>query len=213
MEIEGRTREEAYPGRCFVAWRKLEDERRLVLTYEAVTARSNMARDAGPIHDAFHLLSDDVDVGAWVAELDREPRDPFEPSGFTALFVAIVDPVRMELSYLNAGSVPPFVRRAEDGVVERLPLSRPALGLIEGLPPERVSRVALAPRDVILCTSSDIVEATNATQEDFGEARVLEVLAEADRTPLFLLLAHLFERLDEFRGRRDDQAVALAMRF
>ena len=214
MEIEGRTREEAHPGRCFATWRRLDGERRAVLMFESATSHANMAHEAVAIHDGFHgRFPNDADIGEWVAGLNERLLVSAGLGEYAKVFVAVVDPVRMELSYVNAGSFPQFLYRAEQGIVERLPFNYPALALVE-LDPAPASQISLAPGDVLLCTNDGLTEMRNSASEEFGERGVLEFLREEPvaGTPAFELLARLFERLDAFGEADARQPAALAVR-
>jgi phosphoserine phosphatase RsbU/P len=117
---------------------------------------------------------------------------------FTTAFLAEYDPVRHTLDYINAGHNNPILRRAS-GQIERLDVG----GLPFGIMPEAKypsATVTLAPNDWLIIFTDGLVEAENARQEEYGEARTLSVLeAGVSATPADLL-KRLMSALDLFVG-------------
>jgi sigma-B regulation protein RsbU (phosphoserine phosphatase) len=92
---------------------------------------------------------------------------------FASLFWGAYDPARARLTYVSAGHCPGFVvgRRG----IERLDSSGPVLGL---LPQSCFAQVAVAfeQDDLLVLYSDGIVEAANASGEEFGEDRLCAAL-------------------------------------
>jgi len=93
---------------------------------------------------------------------------------FISLFFALFDPASGELAYSNAGHNPPLLIRAS-GKVEWLTGGGPVLGIVPDACYEEV-RCILNSGDVAVLYSDGVTDATNAHDEDFGEARLSEVL-------------------------------------
>jgi sigma-B regulation protein RsbU (phosphoserine phosphatase) len=117
---------------------------------------------------------------------------------FTTAFLAEYDPVRGTFDYINAGHNTPILRRA-NGQIERLDVG----GLPFGILPDAKygsASVTLSPGDWMIIFTDGLVEAENARQEEYGEARVFTVLeAEKSGTPADLL-KRLMADLDLFVG-------------
>lgn len=117
---------------------------------------------------------------------------------FTTAFLAEYDPARRTLDYINAGHNNPILRRA-GGQIERLD----AGGLPFGIMPDvsyTSGRVVLAPNDWLVIFTDGLVEAENARQEEYGEARVLSVLDAGTAAAPADLLKRLMAGLDLFVG-------------
>jgi len=117
---------------------------------------------------------------------------------FTTAFLAEYDPARRSFDYINAGHNHPILRRA-GGQIERLDIG----GLPFGITPEakyESASVTLAPADWLVIFTDGLVEAVNAREEDYGEARVLSVLESAQSTSPADLLKRLMFELDVFVG-------------
>jgi phosphoserine phosphatase RsbU/P len=117
---------------------------------------------------------------------------------FTTAFLAEYDPVNRTLHYINAGHNNPILRRA-DGNIERLDVG----GLPFGIMPEvkyESATVTLPPGDWLVIFTDGVVEAENARQDEFGEARLLAAI-EAGHTGIPAdMLKRLMADLDLFVG-------------
>lgn len=117
---------------------------------------------------------------------------------FTTAFLAEYDAAHRSIDYINAGHNNPILRRA-NGQIERLDVG----GLPFGIQPEsqyQCARVTLAPGDWLILFTDGLVEAENARQEEYGEARVLSVLEAAKSLEPADLLKRLMAELDLFVG-------------
>jgi len=108
---------------------------------------------------------------------------------FASLFWGAYDVDRAQLSYVNAGHCPGFVvgRRG----IERLDSTGPVLGL---LPQSRFEQVTVnfEQGDLLVLYSDGIIEAANASGEEFGEDRLCTALdrckgASAEETRVEIL--------------------------
>jgi phosphoserine phosphatase RsbU/P len=117
---------------------------------------------------------------------------------FTTAFLAEYDTTRRVFNYINAGHNNPILRRS-NGSIERLDVG----GLPLGIQPEakyESASVTLAPGDWLIIFTDGLVEAVNATDEEFDEPRLLTALgAGVSGTPKELL-DRLMANLDLFVG-------------
>lgn len=117
---------------------------------------------------------------------------------FTTAFLAEYDASRRVFDYINAGHNNPILRRA-NGAIERLDVG----GLPLGIMPEaqyQSASVALQPGDWLIIFTDGLVEAENARQEEYGEARLLNAIAlGANGTP-DEMLKRLMTEVDVFVG-------------
>jgi sigma-B regulation protein RsbU (phosphoserine phosphatase) len=131
---------------------------------------------------------------------------------FTTGFFAELAPAARTLSFVNAGHNAPILRRAT-GSVERLEAGGLPLG-IEGGASYTSTSVTLAPGDVLVIFTDGLVEAFNDGGEEFGEARLLEALADAPLGSAREIQLHLLLRVDSFVGstRQHDDITCLVMK-
>src|SRR3984957_6597197 len=115
---------------------------------------------------------------------------------FTTAFLAEYDPVRRTVHYINAGHNNPILRRAS-GPIERLDVG----GLPFGILPEakyEAATVTLAQADWLIIFPDGLIEAKNARQEEYGEARLLSALESGKLVEPAELLKHLMAEVELF---------------
>jgi len=117
---------------------------------------------------------------------------------FTTAFLAEYDPIRRTVDYINAGHNNPILRRTS-GQIERLDVG----GLPFGILPETKydsASVTLAPGDWLVIFTDGLVEAENARQEDYGEARLLTAIEAGKSVEPADMLKRLMAEVDLFVG-------------
>jgi serine phosphatase RsbU (regulator of sigma subunit) len=118
---------------------------------------------------------------------------------FTTAFLAEYDAARRTFHYINAGHNNPILRRAS-GLIERLDVGGLPLGILPDAKYESAS-VTLAPGDWLIIFTDGLVEAENARQEEYGEARLLSAISAATATTPNEMLQRLMAELDLFVGQ------------
>ncbi len=106
------------------------------------------------------------------------------PERFASLFWCYYEPESQVLRYVNAGHLPPMLVRRNGGEVciQRLTEGGPVLGLLPAAE-YRQGRAAVSPGDLLILYSDGVVEAANASGEQFDEDRLLELIREnSDRS-------------------------------
>lgn len=142
-----------------------------------------------------------------------------EGSMFATVLLAVLDTASHRLRYCRAGHVPPWIRRAADGSIERLDaLGGIPMGLFEDAEYES-HEVGMAPGDLLLVVSDGVTEAEapgdgNVQFGDAGVEACLRSYAGEDDAPL-TLLALLLSRVRAHEAGRPagDDLAALAVRF
>ena len=117
---------------------------------------------------------------------------------FTTAFLSEYDPVNRTLHYINAGHNNPILRRA-NGNIERLDVG----GLPFGIMPETkydAATITLSPGDWLVIFTDGVVEAENARQDEFGEARLLSTIEAVQTGTPADMLKRLMADLDLFVG-------------
>ena len=117
---------------------------------------------------------------------------------FTTAFLAEYDPVYRTMHYINAGHNNPILRRAS-GQIERLDVG----GLPFGIMPEvnyDAATITLAPGDWLVIFTDGLVEAVNARDEEYGEARLLTAIEDGKALEPADMLKRLMAELDLFVG-------------
>jgi sigma-B regulation protein RsbU (phosphoserine phosphatase) len=96
------------------------------------------------------------------------------PEKFATLFYGVLNPVLHTMTYANAGHDWPFLIAA-DGTFTRLQKGGLMLGLFEEFKFED-DHISFNPGELLVIQSDGITEAMNSRQEEFGEAKLQELL-------------------------------------
>jgi sigma-B regulation protein RsbU (phosphoserine phosphatase) len=117
-----------------------------------------------------------------------------------------------KMVYCNAGHNPPLVIGASG--VRRLECGGPIVGLFEGATYEEET-VWLSPGDWLIVFSDGISEAMSATNDEYGEARIIDVIQRNAAVEPQRLLETLFADVREFtRGAaQSDDITAMVLRY
>src|SRR5580692_10956847 len=131
---------------------------------------------------------------------------------FTTAFLSEYDAVRRIFTYINAGHNNPILRRST-GLIERLDVG----GLPLGIRPEaqyESASIAVAPGDWLLIFTDGLVEAENASQDEYGETRLLNAIAAGAAGTPAEMLNRLMAELDLFVGNtpQHDDVTCLLVR-
>jgi phosphoserine phosphatase RsbU/P len=124
------------------------------------------------------LVDEGLETARLVERLNAQVLRHSPPSRFITLFFSIYDPGSGVLQFVNAGHLPPLLRRA-DGRVERvgeLDGGGLALGMFEGAT-YATSQIVIAPGDLLVLFSDGITEAENPAGQAFEEAGLQSVVA------------------------------------
>jgi serine phosphatase RsbU (regulator of sigma subunit)/dihydrofolate reductase len=159
------------------------------------------------------VLSGTGDLGAKVANVNRLLFDASGSSHYATFFYAELDCASRTLHYVNGGHNPPAVLRKESGEwrVLRLEDGGPVIGLLPGTTYTE-QMLHLLPGDILLAFTDGISEAMNASEDEWGEDRMI---AEAQAHPELAaeeLLQHLFRAADAFAAgapQHDDMTMVV----
>ena len=159
------------------------------------------------------LAEDESTPAALVARLNKVTCANCPSNRFITFFYGILDPATGELAFANAGHNPPFLVRAS-GIVERLSDGGPVLGILP-FAPYNQQQARLEPGDLLVIYSDGVTEATNTSDEEFGEERLTGVLKAHRNAPASAIVSAIRESLNQFtRGapQADDITLVVARR-
>lgn len=131
---------------------------------------------------------------------------------FTTAFLAEIDTAGGEFTYINAGHNWPVLRRAS-GAIERFETG----GLPLGIRPNAVYECGsgqLSAGDLFVIFTDGLVEAENDLQDEYGEERMLNVLAGLGQASAAEALGRLTASVNAFVGatRQHDDITCLVLR-
>ena len=129
---------------------------------------------------------------------------------YVTFFFAVYDARTRNLSYTNAGHLPPILFR--DGKIERLRTGGTVVGLFPSVTYE-VGEIRLEPNDLLLAYTDGITEPENTYGEEFGESRLLEVARGMLNASPEVMVTEIYRSVDEWTGSpelQDDMTLVLA---
>ena len=175
--------------------------------HSAVRAYSFAGEEVGEVDRAAGPFSS---PGQMLGLLNRHLYRSTQPEKYATLFLAHYDSETRALTYSNGGQLPPFVLCA-NGSIRRLECGGSVVGLLDGLSYEQAS-VTLDPGDILIAYSDGVTEPENDFG-DFGEERLLEIVARNRHLALPSIASHVLQALRAWIGegeQPDDITLVLA---
>jgi serine phosphatase RsbU (regulator of sigma subunit) len=160
------------------------------------------------------LVDEGLEASRLATRLNAQVARHSPTSRFITLFYGVYDPRDGTIEYINAGHLPPMIRRADQRIERVDPTAGGiALGLFEGST-YSTHRVALAPGDAIVLYSDGITEAENARGEPFDEAGLARVLSAHAASDPEATARAILDAVDRHAGevRLHDDLTALVLR-
>ena len=129
---------------------------------------------------------------------------------FVTVFYAVFCPVTGQLTYANAGHNPPYLRSAEGRVK---PLDAVS-DLVLGMGPETFQQHTeqLGPGDLLILYTDGVTESFDTAAQPYGEARLLELLTQQEKTHPEQFVEAIFSSVNGFAvgaPQADDITVAV----
>ena len=130
---------------------------------------------------------------------------------FTTAFLAELDPVTLEMAYINAGHNPPVLQRAR-GEIERLEAGGFPLGIRLDAEYE-LGHVVLGRGDLLAVLTDGLADAENERGEEYGETRLVELFQQPPSGTAASELKRIMSAVDAFVGaaRQHDDITALIL--
>jgi phosphoserine phosphatase RsbU/P len=141
------------------------------------------------------------DLAAATSELNDALYQSSTAERYSTLFCGALNSSRNQMTYVNAGHIPPFIVRASGNIERPLEGDLPA-----GLMPSVCYHqhvVHIAPGDLIVCVSDGILEAQRTDGELWEEPNLESVLREYRNAPVKHLAERLLRAVDDFVGPAD----------
>jgi hypothetical protein len=148
-----------------------------------------------------------------IAALNRHVCTNTAGGRFVTLFYGELEAGTGNLTYVNAGHNPPFLRRV-NGDVDQLPPTAMILGVAADAVVE-VGRVRIEPADRLLLFTDGLSEARNTKDEEYGEERVKDSLLRVHELPPPAAMERLVADVQRFCGSappHDDMTLMIVER-
>jgi sigma-B regulation protein RsbU (phosphoserine phosphatase) len=156
------------------------------------------------------FASEAVEPSALCQQVNRILCGNIAEGRFISFFYCVLDAAAATLTYTNAGHYLPMLVRA-DGSVERLGIGGPVLGVLADASYEQ-ARVALTAGDRIILFTDGLTEARDASDDEFGEDRLLAAAVAHRACSAPALQARLADAVAQFSGGRlQDDATLIVL--
>jgi sigma-B regulation protein RsbU (phosphoserine phosphatase) len=120
-------------------------------------------------------------------------------SMFITVFYGVLDPQKMQLSYVNAGHNPPLLVRGDPPMVRILEGKGIALGVVPDVNIPLAS-ISVEHGDLIVMYTDGVTEAFNEQDEYFGEERLVDSVCRNRSLPVQEIITGLLEEIRQFCG-------------
>ena len=137
------------------------------------------------------------------------------PEKYVTAALVDLDPATGALRFVGAGHVDTLILRAYGRGRDRWSSTGTPLGLLPPLCRSARPSMHLEPGDTLVLFSDGVTEAQNVVDEEFGEARLLDVLRAAAAEPAAALIERVMAAIDAFAGgapQFDDITLLVARR-
>ena len=142
-----------------------------------------------------------LDPGRVLSEVNGFMCEDNRLSMFATVFFGVFDPVDGSLTYANAGHPSPLLVGPGSSPAPLEGVCGVALGLMAGGEYES-SRVELAPGETVFVFSDGITEAMDASDEEFGDERLVGVLEDGVGQDAVGLVGRVVDAVVSFSGER-----------
>jgi serine phosphatase RsbU (regulator of sigma subunit) len=136
------------------------------------------------------------------------------PEKYVTAALAELSPRTGKVRFVGAGHLDNVIVRI-DGSVEQLSSTGTPLGLLPAWLPYGQTDQILRPGDVLVLFSDGVTDAQDDSDEEFGERRLLDVLASAAGQAAETVIDRIFDAIDAFTGdapQFDDMTILVARR-
>jgi sigma-B regulation protein RsbU (phosphoserine phosphatase) len=153
-----------------------------------------------------------VSTAALVSRLNQQLHAFTPAEKFATFFFSVYDDETGQLTYTNAGHLPPILIRS--GAASRLDVNGTVVGAFSFAQYDE-SMVQLEPGDLLVCFTDGITEPENEFGEMYGEDRLAELLVKNASRPAEEILESVLESVRVWTGSpelQDDMTLLLARR-
>jgi predicted permease len=147
------------------------------------------------VQASLRILSSDtaISLPQLVAKMNRFLHQSTGSNKYATFFYAQIDESGRQLRYVNAGHLPPYLLRPPSAIQE-LSTGGAVIGLFPDMSYEEAT-IDLKPGDVLVAFTDGVTEAMNAGENEFGEARLKELLRQVVHLPVNDISARISDAL------------------
>jgi serine phosphatase RsbU (regulator of sigma subunit) len=215
FDIAAMSRPAAQTGGDYYDWQELEDGRLLVsladVTGHGIGPAMVTAACRAYVRANAEGAPDPVGI---VTKVNALLHRDLTGGKFVTFALIELDPATHRGTFLSAGHGPNYFVRAHDGEVEAVGSQSLPLGLLEEQDVEAPVEFDFGPGDAVVLTSDGFFEWSNTDGEQFGTARLTEVIRAHRHESAEQIITAMDEAVTGFVGSRaqDDDMTAVVIR-
>ena len=145
------------------------------------------------------MLRHTTDLREIVTELNHQTARNARGENFITFFIALVNRMDKELTYVNCGHDPPMII-LDGGNIQYLELGTTILGSFEPLPFLKVGQVNYNRELVFFSFTDGLTETFNEQDQPFGTENVAQVIDNNKQESLEQINGAMLKALNDFRG-------------
>lgn len=155
------------------------------------------------------LVEHELAVRAVMRRANRFLFESIDEGRYVTLFYGVIDPSRRRMLYVNAGHVPPLLRRAS-GEIELLEEGGVPLGMFEA-PRYVEGHIALREGDILALYTDGIVETAASGEDFYGAERLVEKVATQSASSAAEICSGIMRDVRNHGGhvRADDRTLVV----
>jgi sigma-B regulation protein RsbU (phosphoserine phosphatase) len=142
-------------------------------------------------------INGSADPAALMKNLNRLTYDATPSNRYATFFYAQYYSSERRLTYVNAGHNAPMLLRAAGGPVERLDTGGTVIGSFPSVVYEQ-GTLTLEPGDLLVAFTDGVSEAQNASDEEFGDERLLQTIERGRQVDAVELIRRIVASVDAF---------------
>jgi serine phosphatase RsbU (regulator of sigma subunit)/pSer/pThr/pTyr-binding forkhead associated (FHA) protein len=138
-------------------------------------------------------------VDSIIAQTNRVMFHNSPEQSYVTFFLGDLNPESGDLSYVNAGHIPPILYRAASKSHERLEVGGTVVGLFDGMVYEE-GQTQLESGDILIVFTDGISEAWGEDDEEFGEERMADLIKKHASLNAKDLIDTIQQEVDRYTG-------------
>ena len=148
------------------------------------------------VQASLRILSSETDISLpqLAVKMNRFLHRSTGSNSYATFFYAQIDERNRQLRYVNAGHLPPYLLRSSPSSIQELSTGGAVIGLFPQMAYEEAT-IDLRPGDVLVAFTDGVTEAMNASEEEFGEERLKELLRQIVHLPVDEISATISDAL------------------
>lgn len=159
------------------------------------------------------LVKHTPDLKELVNTLNQKVLENSNGDRFITFFIGVYNVNTRTLKYINCGHNPPILNFGNKSI--ELEKGCPGLGMLDEIPLINIGEIEITPNSKLLCYTDGLTEVENEQDEEYGTARVIDIVENWEDGTMDALNKNLLLNLNLFKKNKPfiDDIALLSCRF